>query len=309
MAAAMGFGPPAGGGSGGSAPAGGGGGTDDFDKLVNKYFGGGGTEEDGEWIRRAPVDRSRPLEKLAMCKFFPLGKCHMGENCTFAHDPSELAVGTNLYITGLPMNMNHDSIKQIFGAYGTVGSARVLPPKKNACAAFVRFVNDSEAQWVLNNINGNVPQGLTEPVQVKVANTPLPDVQKPDGSWGKADNGFGQGGFSPYGAKGKGKGGGGKGGGGGDMDMKTMMNMMTMMMGMMGGDSGGNNNNNMDSMMKGMMAGMMGGKGGGQSPNPNAGRAKTQICKFWEQGACANGEACTYAHGPHELRMPGGMSW
>jgi len=37
---------------------------------------------------------------------------------------------------------------------------------------------------------------------------------------------------------------------------------------------------------------------------PSPGGVKKQICKFFEQGTCTKGDACSYAHGEEELGMP-----
>lgn len=41
------------------------------------------------------------LHKTEMCKFYPKGKCTRGEECNFAHDPSELKVKPDLLKTRL----------------------------------------------------------------------------------------------------------------------------------------------------------------------------------------------------------------
>mmetsp|Transcript_57062 Transcript_57062/g.167068 ORF Transcript_57062/g.167068 Transcript_57062/m.167068 type:complete len:251 (+) Transcript_57062:73-825(+) len=124
-------------------------------------------------------------------------------------------VGDNLYISDLPAGIDEPTLQQIFGAYGTIMSCKVLPQKMpgQKGAALVRFASQQEATWIVDNLNGNMPEGLSEPVAVKYAmNTP----GGKDGGYGKGYGKDGKGGWAgaeraaPYG-KGMGKDG-GKGG-------------------------------------------------------------------------------------------------
>ena len=131
-----------------------------------------------------------------------------------------------LFVTGLPMDCTSVQAKQIFTQYGGVKQANVLPVAagKTAAAAFVIMDNVDDARWVVDHVNGNVPQGLTNPVTVVFA---TPRAQRPGGG-----KGF----------KGKGKG----------MPPPEMMQMMAMMMSAMGGWGNGGG------------GGWGGGKGGGK---------------------------------------------
>lgn len=82
-----------------------------------------------------------------------------------AGEPSD-----NVFVTDLPADFQEGNIAPIFSSYGTVISSRYLPGdgvKKNA--ALIRFASVEEAQWIVDNINGNIPQGLAEPVTVRFA--------------------------------------------------------------------------------------------------------------------------------------------
>eukprot|EP00448_Togula_jolla_P008041 CAMPEP_0170597044 /NCGR_PEP_ID=MMETSP0224-20130122/15485_1 /TAXON_ID=285029 /ORGANISM="Togula jolla, Strain CCCM 725" /LENGTH=284 /DNA_ID=CAMNT_0010921465 /DNA_START=54 /DNA_END=908 /DNA_ORIENTATION=+ len=123
----------------------------------------------------------------------------------------------NLFIADLansltPDDMTEAKLREIFEAYGTVSSIRPMPPG----AALVRFATQDEATWVRDNLDGNIPQGLTSPVSVKYANSGAKGTWgKSDGQWGKGDGQAKGAWSSPYdgkgAAKGKGKGKGGKG--------------------------------------------------------------------------------------------------
>lgn len=76
---------------------------------------------------------------------------------------------TNLYICDLPGNIDEATIAQVFGAYGTVVQHKLLPKPHSqipTAAALVRYSTVDEAKWIVENVNGNIPQGLTAPVKI-----------------------------------------------------------------------------------------------------------------------------------------------
>jgi len=80
-------------------------------------------------------------------------------------DPSD-----NLYICGLPMNCTEEQLRAIFSAYGGVVSVKVLPDNgKPDRAALVRMSELSQAQWLVENVNQNIPLGLSSPIIVRFA--------------------------------------------------------------------------------------------------------------------------------------------
>jgi len=126
----------------------------------------------------------------------------------------------NLYIAELPAESDEESLRTVLGAYGAITSVKVLPCNKpgQKGAALVRLQNLAEAQWIVDNLNGNIPQGLTEPIIVRFADNPGGGKGKGDGGkgdWGKGGGGKGVAHYEPYGGgfgKGKAEGKGGKGG-------------------------------------------------------------------------------------------------
>merc|ERR1719229_702 len=113
-----------------------------------------------------------------------------------------------LMISQLPQGIDEKMVKQVLGPYGSI---RMLSMHTHQRAARITFSDAGEAKWIRENLDGNIPEGLTEPVMVRYAASAA--APKPvDGGWG---GGGGQGGYSPYGGGGGGGyGGGGKGGGG-----------------------------------------------------------------------------------------------
>jgi len=96
----------------------------------------------------------------------------------------------NLFISELPAAFTEEQLRSVFGAYGNITHAKLLPGQgKNA--ALVRFATQDEAVWVKDNLNGNIPQGLTTPVNVKYANPPGSKGKGKDGGKGWSDGGKG----------------------------------------------------------------------------------------------------------------------
>jgi len=111
-------------------------------------------------------------------------------------------VSDNLWIGDLPEEFSDEQVKHVFEGYGTIVSCRWNPPKNPGfkSSALVRFQNVQDAQWVVENLNGNMPEGFFEPIIVQFAKSPG------GGKGGKADS-WGKGGGDAYG-KGGGKAGG-----------------------------------------------------------------------------------------------------
>mmetsp|Transcript_28042 Transcript_28042/g.65858 ORF Transcript_28042/g.65858 Transcript_28042/m.65858 type:complete len:255 (+) Transcript_28042:57-821(+) len=128
-----------------------------------------------------------------------------------------------LFVTGLPMDSTSEMAKQIFSQYGSVKETTVLPvsPGKQAAAGFVVMNSVEDARWIVEHVNGNVPQGLANPVTVVFA---TPKSMRPGGGGkGAAMKGM------MKGMKGSGM----------PPDMMQMMQMFMSAMGGMGGMGGG----------------------------------------------------------------------
>jgi len=75
----------------------------------------------------------------------------------------------NLFIAGLPAGSNEEVVAQIFAAYGGVAQVKVLPDSgRGDRAALVRMDNILQAQWIVENLNQNIPIGLSG-----ISSTPL----------------------------------------------------------------------------------------------------------------------------------------
>lgn len=94
-------------------------------------------------------------------------------------------VSDNLYITDLPPNINEHQLQEVFGKYGMIKQCRVL----QGGSALVRFGTIAEATWIVDNVNANIPQGLSTAVSVRYAN-PV-GVTKGGGKGGVFGMGYG----------------------------------------------------------------------------------------------------------------------
>jgi len=134
-----------------------------------------------------------------------LPDCYAPHNTMASGPPSD-----NLFITGLPEGFDEASMGAIFGAYGSITQSKLLTPQPGRkCAGMIRFSSVDEAKWIVDNLNGNIPQGLAEAIEVKYA---MSKDQK--GMMGKGC------GAGPYGMD---KGGGDAGKGKGKCSIRTLV--------------------------------------------------------------------------------------
>jgi len=93
--------------------------------------------------------------------------------CASGHiaERKETPPSDNLYITGLPLGLDHDTLHAMFGQYGVVVQCKVLDPRPDATAshALVRFSTVEEAVVVKKALSGYIMQGLSEPLIVEYA--------------------------------------------------------------------------------------------------------------------------------------------
>lgn len=106
--------------------------------------------------------------------------------------PEAAGPGASIYVKGLPANMTAETVHATFAPYGSVVDCKVLvscgqsDDGTGQSVAIVRMGSMSEANWLVENLNGNIPQGLTRPVMVSFKG------QRPDGAPHR---------YQPYGAQ------------------------------------------------------------------------------------------------------------
>mmetsp|Transcript_87003 Transcript_87003/g.106701 ORF Transcript_87003/g.106701 Transcript_87003/m.106701 type:complete len:231 (-) Transcript_87003:125-817(-) len=137
----------------------------------------------------------------------------------FATPKNGYAPIDTIFVAGLPATYNSEQATRAFAQYGNVKQVTMMPvaPGKTTAAAFIKMETADQAKWIVENLNGNIPGGLTAPVKVVLAT--------PRDQWKGKGKGFGK-------MMGK--------GGGKDMmaGMMSMMSMMGMMMESMGKGGG-----------------------------------------------------------------------
>jgi len=81
------------------------------------------------------------------------------------------APSSNLYMKGFPANTTEALLRSVFGQYGVVVSCKVMPSISggNDVAALVQMSDVVEAQWLVDNVNGNIPQGFAVPIKISFA--------------------------------------------------------------------------------------------------------------------------------------------
>jgi len=86
----------------------------------------------------------------------------------------------NLYIKGLPVDFTQDQAREVFGAYGTVVTCKVMPYANDA-SALLRMGSIDMATWMVENLDGNMPQGLATVVSVRYADSAITKAKKMQG--------------------------------------------------------------------------------------------------------------------------------
>lgn len=108
---------------------------------------------------------------------------------SFARPSSEAIKGANLYVSGLPKHMNQPDLEALFSPFGRIISSRILHDNISVGhiipgggddniqglsrgVAFIRFDQRVEAERAIQELNGTIPPGATQPITVKCANNP-----------------------------------------------------------------------------------------------------------------------------------------
>lgn len=98
----------------------------------------------------------------------------------------------NLHIKDLPEGTDDETLRNIFNGYGTVDHVRIMtsPEAPGKVAAFVKLKTQEEAEWIVENLNGNIPQGLSGPIRVSFAHPPRSSFASSAGPYGVSGGGL-----------------------------------------------------------------------------------------------------------------------
>mmetsp|Transcript_81683 Transcript_81683/g.142061 ORF Transcript_81683/g.142061 Transcript_81683/m.142061 type:complete len:278 (-) Transcript_81683:84-917(-) len=103
-----------------------------------------------------------------------------------------------VWIGDLPAELTEELVKSVFSNYGEIAWLRAIaatvPGHKGQ--ALVQFSSADDASWLFENLNGNIPEGLTEPIQVKFSVKKESSKGGKGGKGGKGEKDWGKSGWS-----------------------------------------------------------------------------------------------------------------
>ncbi|XP_045158739.1 ELAV-like protein 3 isoform X1 [Mercenaria mercenaria] len=94
---------------------------------------------------------------------------------SLARPSCESIKGANLYISGLPKSLTQLDLEKLFSSCGQIITSRILYDQNTGLSkgvGFIRFDQRIEAERAIQKLNGTIPDGATEPITVKFANSP-----------------------------------------------------------------------------------------------------------------------------------------
>lgn len=86
----------------------------------------------------------------------------------------------------LPEDLSDEDIVNIFDAYCSGCKCEVLEPIDGPLIATVVVPTYSEAEWIVSNLNGNIPQGLNGPIRASTPQYSMSTPKRIPPSYGKA---------------------------------------------------------------------------------------------------------------------------
>merc|ERR1719188_2828935 len=113
---------------------------------------------------------------------------------------AEAKPNTNVFLSDLPADVDDAKLAEVFAQYGTVTWSKVMASKgKPTSAAIVEFGDIAEAQWVVENLNGNLAQGISTPLTLAFKRERSNGDAKGKGGYGKMWTPLGGKGWAPGG--------------------------------------------------------------------------------------------------------------
>lgn len=86
-----------------------------------------------------------------------------------------------LIIHGIPLDSSEETLSSVFGQYGTLLSIQKVPAAAGGSDASVmlHMQDPDEAKWLVDNVNQNIPLGLSSVVSISYAPVPTPTPAVP----------------------------------------------------------------------------------------------------------------------------------
>lgn len=97
---------------------------------------------------------------------------HKRIKVSYARPPGDEIKETNLYIQNIPRTYTIEQLEDLFSAFGQIVQKNLLKDKVTGLprgVGFVRYDKKSEAELAIEQMNGVVPEGGSEPLVVRVA--------------------------------------------------------------------------------------------------------------------------------------------
>lgn len=93
------------------------------------------------------------------------------------------SVNEKVFMTGLPLDITEAMLIQVFSQYGKVISVKKMPiqPGKADSAALCLMGNAAQADYLVKNLNRQIPTGLTTPVNIRFAENSAKGVSRGGG--------------------------------------------------------------------------------------------------------------------------------
>jgi len=94
--------------------------------------------------------------------------------------------GARLFVEDLPTSLSSQDIGSIFDQYSSGAQCEVLKGTSSELIAMITVGTYEEAQWIVENLNGNIPQGLNSPLRISMAQWPAAPPRNVPSPYGKS---------------------------------------------------------------------------------------------------------------------------
>lgn len=119
------------------------------------------------WVKK---EQSAKAKEEAVQPATPTAALLLAQQMGLAPLPALPGATDIVLMLNLPQQVNEEMFRQIFGPYRQIQQCEVSPcPGQGKAFALFRLASSQDAAWFVENLNGNIPLGLVEPVVVRTA--------------------------------------------------------------------------------------------------------------------------------------------